>query len=161
MHKRAAARRMPPPVVVAAPAFAAAGLPGGLAGAGTILVVEDDYALRELLRLTLEGYGYRVLVAAGGAEALRIAEQQELPISLLVSDVVMPAMAGPELARRLAARSSGLKVLLLSGYPRDAALLGSQSAFLQKPFHPRALLAAVREILAADAGQPTDRSRVG
>jgi two-component system cell cycle sensor histidine kinase/response regulator CckA len=152
MHKRASAKPMPPPGLAPTTASTAAGLPGGLARGGTVLVVEDDQALRELLRLTLESRDLHVLVAADGAEALRIAERQPLPISLLVSDVTMPGMAGPELARRLAARCDGLKVLLLSGYSRDAARLDPRIAFLQKPFHPRALLAAVRAMLGADAG---------
>jgi two-component system cell cycle sensor histidine kinase/response regulator CckA len=153
MRKPAAAKPMPPPGLAPTTALAAAGLPGGLARGGTVLVVEDDQALRELLRLTLQSRDFHVLVAADGAEALRIAERQALPISLLVSDVMMPGMAGPELARRLAARCAGLKVLLLSGYPRDAARLDPQVAFLQKPFQPRALLAAVRAMLSVDAGQ--------
>jgi two-component system cell cycle sensor histidine kinase/response regulator CckA len=153
MPGRVTAKPMLPPVLAAAAAAPAGGLSVSLPGAANILVVEDDGPLRELLRLTLESGDYHVAVAADGAEALRLVERQSLPIALLVSDVVMPGMAGPELARRLAASRAGLKVLLLSGYPRDRALLDPQVAFLQKPFHPRSLLATVRELLGTDGGR--------
>jgi two-component system cell cycle sensor histidine kinase/response regulator CckA len=153
MRKNATASSMPHPAARLAAATPPGGLPGCPAGVATILVVEDDHALRELLRLTLESCDFRVLAAANGAEALRIAERQPVPIALLVSDVTMPGMSGPELARRLESTSAGLRVLLLSGYPRETALLDPRVSFLQKPFQPRALLAAVRQILAADAGQ--------
>jgi two-component system cell cycle sensor histidine kinase/response regulator CckA len=113
----------------------------------TILLVEDDRALRELLRITLEASGYAVLAAADAAEALRFAEPKGRAIAMLVSDVAMPGMSGPELARRLAASRAGLAVLLLSGYGRDSAMLGPQVAFLQKPFPPRVLTAKVHELL--------------
>ena len=125
---------------------------GAAAGAATILVVEDDRPLRELLRLTLESCDYRVLAAADAAEALRLAEPPDPPIALLVSDVTLPGMSGPDLARRLAASRAGLKVLLLSGYSRADTLVGEETAFLEKPFRPRALAAKVREILGPAAG---------
>jgi len=120
-------------------------------GTQTILLVEDDRALRELLRITLEACGYAVLAAGDGAEALRFAEPPGRAIALLVSDMVMPGMTGIELARRLAASRTGLAVLLLSGYARDSAMMGSQVAFLQKPFPPRVLAAKVQEILGPAA----------
>ncbi len=121
------------------------------AGPLTILLVEDDRALRELLRITLEACGYAVLAAADAAEALRLAQPPGRAIALLVSDVTIPGLSGPELARRLAVGRAGLPVLLLSGYARDAAMLGPQVPFLQKPFSPRVLGAKVREILGPDA----------
>jgi CheY-like chemotaxis protein len=149
MLKRAATSSKPPPGQGPA-ASRRHGVPPPTA---TILVVEDDHALRDLLRLTLESRDYRVLAAADGAEALGIVERQAAPISLLVTDVTLPGMAGTELARRLAARGAGIKVLLLSGYARDPALLDPQVPFLQKPFRPLALLALVQDLLAAGAGQ--------
>jgi CheY-like chemotaxis protein len=116
-------------------------------GSETILVAEDDEALRTLLRIALESCGYTVLAGASGPAALQLAERHLEPIALLVSDVTMPGMEGPELARTLAAIRPGLKVLLLSGYGRDPAYLDDGVDFMQKPFRPSALVARVREIL--------------
>jgi two-component system cell cycle sensor histidine kinase/response regulator CckA len=124
------------------------------AGSLTILVVEDDRALRELLRITLESSGYKVLAAADAAEALRLAESPGRAIALLVSDVMMPGMTGPDLARQLRASRAGLEVLLVSGYPRDCELLDPRVAFLQKPFRPQALTDMVRGLLDPDASRP-------
>jgi two-component system, cell cycle sensor histidine kinase and response regulator CckA len=121
------------------------------AASRTILVVEDDRALRELLRITLEGSGYTVLAAADAAEALRLAEPPGRAIALLVSDVMMPGMTGPDLARRLRASRAGLEVLLVSGYSRDSELLDPRVAFLQKPFRPQTLTDLVRGLLDPDA----------
>ena len=120
----------------------------------TILVVEDDRALRELLRFTLEGSGYTVLAAADPAEALRLAEPPGRAIALLVSDVTLPGMTGPDLARRLRASRAGLEVLLVSGYSRDSELVDPRDAFLQKPFRPQALTDVVRGLLDPDASRP-------
>jgi CheY-like chemotaxis protein len=122
----------------------------------TILVVEDDRALRDLLQITLEGSGYTVLAAADAAEALRLAEPPGRAIALLVSDVTMPGMAGPDLARRLRASRAGLEVLLVSGYSRDSQLLDPRVAFLQKPFRPQALTDMVRGLLDPDAAHPDE-----
>jgi len=116
-------------------------------GSETILVAEDDEVLRTLLRIALESCGYTVLAGASGPAALQLAERHGEPIALLVSDVTMPGMEGPELARRLATIRPGLKVLLLSGYGRDPALLDEGVDFMQKPFRPSALVARVRELL--------------
>jgi PAS domain S-box-containing protein len=121
------------------------------APAATLLVVEDDAMVRSLTRLALEQRGYRVLVAAGGPDALRLAGAHEGPIDLLVTDVVMPGMGGREVAERLAAARPGLRVLFLSGYIDDAALrqqvAGAEVGFLQKPFTPTALAREVRQAL--------------
>jgi two-component system cell cycle sensor histidine kinase/response regulator CckA len=117
-------------------------------GSETILVAEDDETLRTLLGIALESCGYTVLKAAGGAEALRLAERHDGAIPLLISDVVMRGMDGCELADRLAALNPNLKVLLLSGYPVDPDLHGGV-AFLQKPFRPSILVARVRTLLDA------------
>jgi two-component system, cell cycle sensor histidine kinase and response regulator CckA len=131
-----------------------ASTPPPAAAALTILVVEDDRALRELLRITLESSGYTVLAAADAAEALCLAEPPGRAIALLVSDVVMPGMTGPDLARRLRASRAGLEVLLVSGYSRDSELLDPRVAFLQKPFRPRDLTDMVRGLLDPGASDP-------
>ncbi len=117
-------------------------------GSETILVAEDDEMLRTLLGIALESCGYTVLTAAGGAEALQLAQQHGGPIPLLISDVVMRGMDGCELADRLAAINPELRVLLLSGYPVDPSFHGGV-AFLQKPFRPSILVARVRTLLDA------------
>src|ERR1700726_1705525 len=126
------------------------------AASRTILVVEDDRALRELLRITLEGSGYTVLAAADAAEALRLAEPPARSIALLVTDVTMPGMTGPDLARRLRASRASLEVLLVSGYSRDSQLLDPWVAFLQKPFRPQALTDMVRGLLDPEAARPEE-----
>ena len=132
-------------------------------GSETILVAEDDDVLRTLLQVALESCGYRVLASASGPAALQLAERHGELIALLVSDVTMPGMEGPELARRLAASRPALKVLLLSGYDLDPAFLDAGVGFLQKPFRPSALVARVREILdfapASTRSPPPRRAR--
>ena len=118
----------------------------------TLLLVEDEDAVRALTREVLGGAGYTILEAADGAEALLLCERHLGPIHLLLSDVVMPGMGGRELADRLSALRPGLKVLFLSGYADDAVVrhgvLASQVAFLQKPFSIESLTRKVREVLA-------------
>jgi len=122
-----------------------------VAGTETILVAEDEQIVRVLVRKVLEQAGYMVLLAGGGAEALRLAERHPGPIQLLVTDVVMPGMNGRELARRLVERRPMTKVLYLSGYADDAVerhgVLDPGTAFMQKPFSPSALATRVREVL--------------
>jgi two-component system cell cycle sensor histidine kinase/response regulator CckA len=130
--------------------------PAVSAASRTILVVEDDRALRDLLRITLEGSGYSVLAAADAAEALRLAEPPGRAIALLVSDVTMPGMTGPDLARRLRASRAGLEVLLVSGYSRDSQPLDPRVAFLQKPFRPQALTDMVRGLLDPETAHPDE-----
>jgi hypothetical protein len=117
----------------------------------TLLLVEDEASVRELLRELLETAGYSVLEASGPAEALQIVESRPQPIQLLITDVVMPEMTGPELARRLAEMRPGLRMLFLSGYTEgvvaDKGLLADGAHFLQKPFTGDALEAKVREVL--------------
>ena len=122
---------------------------------GVVLLVEDEASVRELLRELLETAGYSVLEASRPGEALRIAQARAEPIQLLITDVVMPEMTGPELARRLAEMRPGLRMLFLSGYTEgvvaDKGLLGDGAHFLQKPFTGDALEAKVREVLDAAA----------
>jgi CheY-like chemotaxis protein len=115
-------------------------------GSETVLLVDDHPIVRGAVRAMLEAGGYRVLEAADGAAALSLAEQHDGRIDLLMSDVVMPGMRGPELAERLLARLPGLRVVLTSGYAEDAVAL-SNATFLQKPFTAAELDQKLREAL--------------
>jgi PAS domain S-box-containing protein len=118
---------------------------------GTILVVEDEKAVRDLTVRMLERLGYTVLVAAGGDEALRISNNYSGDISLLLTDVVMPNMSGREVADQLVSARPGLKVLYLSGYTDSTVVhhgvLETGLDFLAKPFSRDVLASKVREIL--------------
>jgi PAS domain S-box-containing protein len=126
---------------------------GRLGGTETILLVEDEDGVREVIEETLRARGYRVLAASRGSEALQIAEFIEDDIHLLVTDVVMPHMSGREVALRLTARRPDLRVLYLSGYTDDAILhhgiLDPGTYFLQKPFAAVELARKVREVLGS------------
>ncbi|MFZ3263458.1 MAG: PAS domain S-box protein [Terriglobales bacterium] len=120
-------------------------------GCETVLLVEDEESVRELVRVTLVSRGYRVLEAENGECGLRIAEETKAPIDILVTDVVMPGMGGRELAKKLVALRPGTSVLYLSGYTEDAiatqGALSPGTAFLQKPFTLQNLAKKVREVL--------------
>jgi CheY-like chemotaxis protein len=124
-------------------------------GAETVLLVEDEEAVRKLVCDILAGYGYRVLDAADGRTALALYERHGGDIAMLLTDVVMPQMSGRTLAERLLARQPDLKVLYMSGYTDDVignhGVLDSRMAYLQKPFTPDALAHKVREVLDAPA----------
>jgi PAS domain S-box-containing protein len=143
------------PRVEAEPAREAA--PGAAAGAHgtvTVLLVEDEELVRNLVRYILQQEGYTVLEAADGLKALQLCERHAGPIDLLVADVLMPQMGGQELAQRLRATRPQLPVLFLSGYTGVAGVNhgfreGDGGNFLQKPFTPRALVSKVRELLEA------------
>jgi CheY-like chemotaxis protein len=121
------------------------------AGTETILLVEDEDGVRALVRQVLSRYGYTVLEARHGGEALLHCERHAAPIHLLVSDVVLEQMSGPELAKRLVSVRPELKVLFISGYTDDAIIhqgvLSADTAFLQKPFTTESLAKKIREIL--------------
>jgi len=121
----------------------------------TVLLVEDEESVRELVRVTLGSRGYKVLEAENGECGLRIAEETKEQIHILVTDVVMPGMGGRELARQLVALRPGIGVLYLSGYTEEAivpeGVLGPGTAFLQKPFTLQNLTEKVREVLRAKA----------
>jgi two-component system, cell cycle sensor histidine kinase and response regulator CckA len=120
-------------------------------GSETVLLVEDEESVRELVRETLDAKGYRVLEAENGETALRLANQHSDSIDVLITDVVMPGMSGRELSARLCASHPQTKVLYLSGYTEDAivheGVLDPGTAFLQKPFTLQALARKVREVL--------------
>jgi hypothetical protein len=115
-------------------------------------LVEDEKGVRALAKKALARSGYQVLEAQNGEEALAVAEGHREPIHLLLTDVVMPQMGGPELAQKLKARRPECKVLYMSGYTDDAVLRQGISAghFLQKPFTPVGLARKVREVLDAE-----------
>ena len=118
----------------------------------TILLVEDENVLRSLVRLVLEGQGYRVLEATSMSEGQDVAAGYDGSIDLLLTDVVMPGGSGPELAEKLVATRPSMKVLFMSGYTDDVVLrsgvLAESSSFLQKPFTSAGLGIKIREVLA-------------
>jgi two-component system, cell cycle sensor histidine kinase and response regulator CckA len=120
-------------------------------GQETIILVEDDHAVRALSRQVLARHGYIVLEASHGAEAVRICQQYPGTIDLLVSDVVMPVMSGLQVAQRLRELRPGMKTLFVSGYPDDAldahGVLKAEITLLPKPFTPAALANKVRSVL--------------
>jgi two-component system cell cycle sensor histidine kinase/response regulator CckA len=124
-------------------------------GEETILLVEDEEAVRTLARLVLESYGYQVLEAADGQEGLTLARNHSGSIHLVVTDMVMPRMSGRQLADRLAEERPNLPILFMSGYTDDAVLQSGASGaglgFMPKPISPLALARKVRQIL--DSGK--------
>jgi signal transduction histidine kinase len=124
-------------------------------GTETLLLVEDDKLVRDVTRRALTRFGYHVLAAGSLVEALGIVAAPPSAIDLLITDVVMPDVYGPELAERLKAAGLHAPVLFLSGYSEDAVTgqgaLRAGSAFLAKPFTPRALARKVREVLGMHA----------
>jgi two-component system cell cycle sensor histidine kinase/response regulator CckA len=120
-------------------------------GSETILLVEDEESVLELARRLLLLHGYRVLAARDGPAALQICREHDVPIHLLVTDVVMPVMGGWDLARQVVAMRPGIKVLFMSGYSEEAILhrgfLEPDTAFLLKPFSTSSLTDRVREML--------------
>jgi PAS domain S-box-containing protein len=121
------------------------------AGTETILVAEDEPMVRRLIQVVLEQSGYRLLIAEGGEEALRIADRFPGGIDLLLTDVVMPKMSGRELSEQLVARRPGTRVLFMSGYTDDAMIRhgveAASTALLAKPFSLAVLCRKIRELL--------------
>ncbi len=122
-----------------------------LKGTETILLVEDEEAVRKLARRCLEEYGYTVIVAGNGNEALKLIQQSKPQIDLMVTDVIMPGMSGKELYKEISKMIPGLRVLYISGYTDNAivhyGVLEPGTNFLQKPFKPDTLLKKVRQTL--------------
>ena len=122
-----------------------------LRGSETILLVEDDDMLRTLAVNVLRQYGYEVLEARAGDEAMSLFERCQGAVALALSDVVMPGLSGPELAARLQARRPETKVLLMSGYADDVihryGFLAVDLPLIEKPFSVEGLLSKVRQVL--------------
>jgi CheY-like chemotaxis protein len=117
----------------------------------TLLLVEDEEAVRAVTAEMLEDAGYRVVAAAHGAEGLELAEALEGGLDAVVTDVLMPGMSGPEVVERLRERFPDLRVVFMSGYPDpeaiSAARLSGPTAFVQKPFSIEELARAIRAVL--------------
>jgi PAS domain S-box-containing protein len=131
-----------------------------LHGSETILVVEDEAGVRDVTRAILEAQGYRVLLAASGAEALRTLTDHPGPVHLLLTDVVMPDVGGRALAEALCAQRPSLRVLYMSGHTDDAVLhagvRASRDTLVHKPFTPLSLGRRVREVLDRRPTEPRD-----
>jgi len=136
--------------------------PGLPRGTETILLVEDDPALREMAATMLRRLGYTVLAAADGIEALRLKQQRDNGhIDLLFTDVVMPHMSGKELADRVRALYPHIRILFTSAYTENAIIhqgvLNHGMKLLQKPFTPSALARKLREVLDEPPPPPGQR----
>lgn len=120
-------------------------------GTETILLVEDDPDVLRLTTVWLRNFGYNVLQATGGLEALRILDESKEPIHLLLADVIMPHMSGPQLAEQVRRRNPQTRILFMSGYARDDTPIRLGAAqpppMLVKPFEISTLLKKVREAL--------------
>jgi CheY-like chemotaxis protein len=114
----------------------------------TVLLVEDEEAVRQLVRKILEQRGYKVLLARHGGEALDVCRQTETPIHLLLTDAVMPVLSGPELLRRAIELRPEMKLAIMSGYSDRPTVSGIP--FIPKPFTPAELDRRIREILDGD-----------
>ncbi|MBI4352045.1 MAG: response regulator [Elusimicrobia bacterium] len=134
----------------------AGNLPGKTGRGETVLLVEDDEAIRKLAGRVLTAGGYEVLSASGPEEALSLCERVGKTPAILITDMVMPGMNGLELAKLVSARLTGIKVLFMSGYSGDVLnareAASRELAFLGKPFSPEALLGKTREVLDAGRG---------
>jgi two-component system, cell cycle sensor histidine kinase and response regulator CckA len=149
--RRGATFRIHLPVVQTQTAGAEPPAVAPLRGSETLLLVEDDVGVRDLAVASLRGHGYTVLSAPDGRAAMDIASGHTAPIALLVTDVVMPRMSGPELAQQLTRERPAMQVLYMSGYTDDAVVrqgvLHANVEFLQKPFTPHDLAFRVRSVL--------------
>jgi two-component system cell cycle sensor histidine kinase/response regulator CckA len=124
---------------------------GAERGSETVMLVEDDESVRNLVRMMLETKGYRVLAAAGADEAERLCSENDCPVDLLLTDVVMPEVNGRVLAERLSAVSPSMRILFMSGYSDEAVYrhgeISPNASFIEKPFTDRTLARKVREVL--------------
>jgi two-component system cell cycle sensor histidine kinase/response regulator CckA len=139
--------------------------PNEAGGTETVLLVEDEESVRELVHLTLVSRGYKVIEAENGEAGLRVAAECKEPIDILITDVMMPGMGGRDLAKQLLELRPGIGVLYLSGYTEDAiatqGVLSPGTAFLQKPFTLQNLAKKVREVLRAKPGMKSIAKSAG
>jgi CheY-like chemotaxis protein len=124
--------------------------------AETILIVEDQTATAQITRILLESWGYRVIEAHSGAEALTLFEQHQDAVQLLLTDMFMPGLRGDQLAAELVHRKPALRVVFMSGYPNEAPN-GNGGAFLPKPFNPGSLARTIRHELDRAGQTPVTR----
>jgi CheY-like chemotaxis protein len=119
----------------------------------TILLVEDDWQVRRVMERVLDRRGFRVVAASRGVDAVHVSDELLSEVDLLVTDVAMPGLDGPAVARALAARKPGLRALFVSGYADPAVVAESVAAmggdFLTKPYTPDVLVARIRRLLAS------------
>jgi CheY-like chemotaxis protein len=121
-------------------------------GTGTVLVVEDYPDLRELIEEILQAAGYRVLTAPDGAAGLKLSRERSGEIDVLLTDIVMPNMLGPDLAEQMKSDNPGLRVLFMSGHAQPAlgmTTLAAGTQLLQKPFMADELLDKLHDMIAA------------
>jgi len=134
-----------------APFAAEATLHSVSSGAETVLLVEDEPALRDLIKIALTAGGFTVIDAPTPADALILSRKHTGPLHLLLTDVIMPGMDGPALAKQVQGERPDIKVLFMSGYATNFIMhdgvVDPGTNFLEKPFHPRTLLNKVREVL--------------
>jgi hypothetical protein len=120
-------------------------------GGETVLVVEDEQAMREVTRRILTRNGYQVITAATGADAVELAARLEREIHLLITDVIMPQMLGKEVADRIRAARPGIRTLYMSGYAHPVlasqGTLEARVTLIEKPFTESALLDKIKEVL--------------
>jgi len=119
-------------------------------GSGTILAVDDEKVIREFTKATLAPLGYQIITAESGRDALRICEETEEKIDLLLTDVVMPGLTGPELAGAIQEKRPGIKILFMTGYtdsPPSFDQDNPDTDILLKPLTPESLAEKVEEML--------------
>lgn len=138
---------------VSAPEAVDRSVPPAAAGR-TILVVEDEEAVRQFIVLILQKLGYRVLEASGGEEALALCKSLPGAIALVITDMMMPRMSGPQMVEALRLTQPGIRTLFVSGYGADDTLNGVPlrqvgAGFLEKPFTKERLDRKIREILSS------------
>ncbi len=132
-----------------------------LAGAETILLVEDEAFVRDVICEVLRSAGYRVLTARTAAEAVYAYDQRRGQVELLLTDVTLPGETGRVLAERLRRADPGLKVLFITGYSEQLGQLAMQEECLGKPFSTEVLLGSVRELLDRVRARGSGHARLG